>query len=302
MKHLLITTIAAVLLVGCAPSVDIWEATRTGNIEAVKQHLAAGVDVNAKDVDGINPLHYATWTDHKETVELLITKGADVNAKDAAGNTPLDLSISKLEIADLLRKYGGKTEKELENAEPVTEAAKPEPPTVKAPDISIHDAAFEGNIEAVKQHLAAGVDVNAKSDKLGTTPLHYAAKRGEKEIAELLIANGADVNARGMMGWTPLSWAANKEIAELLIAKGADVKAKTDFEYTPLHWAAVSGHKEVAELLIANGADVNAIIVSGQYQGKTPLDMAIRLRRTETIDLLRKHGGKTGEELKSAGK
>ena len=302
MKHILITTIAAVLLVGCGPSVDIWEATRTGNIEAVKQHLAAGVDVNAKDVDGINPLHYATWTDHKETVELLITKGADVNAKDAAGNTPLDLSISKLEIADLLRKYGGKTEKELENAEPVTEAAKPAPPTVKAPDISIHDAAFEGNIEAVKQHLAAGVDVNAKSDKLGTTPLHYAAKRGEKEIAELLIANGADVNARGMMGWTPLSWAANKEIAELLIAKGADVKAKTDFEYTPLHWAAVSGHKEVAELLIANGADVNAIIVSGQYQGKTPLDMAIRLRRTETIDLLRKHGGKTGEELKSAGK
>ena len=302
MKHLLITTIAAVLLVGCGPSVDVWEAARTGNIEAVKQHLAAGVDVNAKDVDGINPLHYATWTDHKETVELLITNGADVNAKDAAGNTPLDLSISKLEIADLLRKYGGKTEKELENAEPVTEAAKPEPPTVKAPDISIHDAAFEGNIEAVKQHLAAGVDVNAKSDKLGTTPLHYAAKRGEKEIAELLIANGADVNARGMMGWTPLSWAANKEIAELLIAKGADVKAKTDFEYTPLHWAAVSGHKEVAELLIANGADVNAIIVSGQYQGKTPLDMAIRLRRTETIDLLRKHGGKTGEELKSAGK
>jgi len=302
MKHLLITTIAAVLLVGCGPSVDIWEAARTGNIEAVKQHLAAGVDVNAKDVDGINPLHYATWTDHKETVELLITNGADVNAKDAAGNTPLDLSISKLEIADLLRKHGGKTEKELENAEPVTEAAKPEPPTVKAPDISIHDAAFEGNIEAVKQHLAAGVDVNAKSDKLGTTPLHYAAKRGEKEIAELLIANGADVNARGMMGWTPLSWAANKEIAELLIAKGADVKAKTDFEYTPLHWAAVSGHKEVAELLIANGADVNAIIVSGQYQGKTPLDMAIRLRRTETIDLLRKHGGKTGEELKSAGK
>ena len=194
------------------------------------------------------------------------------------------------------------TTNEAKPVEPVAEDTQPEPATAKAPDISIIQAVFYGNIEAVKQHLAAGVDVNAKSDKLGTTPLHYAAKRGEKEIAELLIANGADVNARGMMGWTPLSWAANKEIAELLIAKGADVKAKTDFEYTPLHWAAVSGHKEVAELLIANGADVNAIIVSGQYQGKTPLDMAIRLRRTETIDLLRKHGGKTGEELKSAGK
>ena len=40
----------------------------------------------------------------------------------------------------------------------------PEPPTAEAPDISIHDAANSGNIEAIKQHLAAGTDVNAKND------------------------------------------------------------------------------------------------------------------------------------------
>jgi hypothetical protein len=35
-----------VVLVGCGgPSVDIWTATAQGNIEAVKQHLAAGTDV-----------------------------------------------------------------------------------------------------------------------------------------------------------------------------------------------------------------------------------------------------------------
>ena len=262
MKHLLITTIAAVLLVGCGPSVDIWEAARTGNIEAVKQHLAAGVDVNAKDVDGINPLHYATWTDHKETVELLITNGADVNAKDAAGNTPLDLSISKLEIADLLRYHGGKTEKELENAEPVTEAAQPEPPTVKAPDISIHEAAAEGNIEAVIQHLANGVDVNVKND-FGFTPLLKAAQFGRREVAELLIA------------------------------KGADVSVKDKFGRTPLHCAADEDQTEVAELLIAAGADVN-----GRDNGdRTPLDFAVMKKQNEISDLLRKHGGKTGAEL-----
>ena len=94
----------------------VWIFGKLLELETLKPSnstLAAGVDVNAKDVDGINPLHYATWTDHKETVELLIDKGADVNAKDAAGNTPLDLSISKLEIADLLRKHGGKTGEEL---------------------------------------------------------------------------------------------------------------------------------------------------------------------------------------------
>ena len=57
MKHLLLTTIAAVVLVGCGPSVDIVEAARTGNIQAVKQHLADGTDVNPKDEYGRTPLY-----------------------------------------------------------------------------------------------------------------------------------------------------------------------------------------------------------------------------------------------------
>ena len=114
MKHLLITTIAAVLLVGCGPSVDIHDAARTGNIEAVKQHLAAGTDVNAKNDTGMSPLHEATRNGHKEIVELLIAKGANVNAKNGSGETPLDWA--KVEIAELLRKHGGKTKRELKAA------------------------------------------------------------------------------------------------------------------------------------------------------------------------------------------
>ena len=64
MKYL-ITTIAAVVLVGCGPSVDIHEAARTGNIEVVKQYLAAGGDVDAKDEDGKTPLQLAALNDHK---------------------------------------------------------------------------------------------------------------------------------------------------------------------------------------------------------------------------------------------
>ena len=53
MKQLLLTTIAAVLLVGCghlAPIVarlnsSIHKAARAGHIEVVKKHLAAGVKV-----------------------------------------------------------------------------------------------------------------------------------------------------------------------------------------------------------------------------------------------------------------
>ncbi len=110
-------------------------------------------------------------------------------------------------------------------AETVTQAAKPEQTTAKALDISIKDAITKGNIEAVKQRLAAGTDVNAK-DKDGRTPLHFATGKGHKEIAELLIASGADVNAKDLPG------------------KGR----------TPLHSAAEGGHREIAELLIAKGA------------------------------------------------
>jgi|TARA_B100002003_G_scaffold33438_1_gene28604 ankyrin repeat protein len=121
MKHLLLTTIAAVVLVGCGPS----EAERAlvgaaglGDLEAVKQHLAAGVDVNAKNKNGTTPLHRAAYYGRKETAELLIAKGADVNAKDKDGDTPLDYyveskAVRHTKIDDLLRKHGGKTGEEL---------------------------------------------------------------------------------------------------------------------------------------------------------------------------------------------
>ena len=118
MKQLLIT-IAAVLVVGCSkpppPDISIHGAAWKGNIEAIKQHLAAGTDVNEKDGDDRTPLHRAASHGHKEIVELLIAKGADVNAKDNGGNTPLDraIDLKRTETADLLLKHGGKTSAEL---------------------------------------------------------------------------------------------------------------------------------------------------------------------------------------------
>jgi len=57
------------------------------------------------------------------------------------------------------------------------------------------------------------------------------------------------------------------------------------------------------ELLIAKGADINARV----FLGITPLDKAVGntfndKNSAEVAALLRKHGGKTGEELKAAGK
>ena len=145
------------------------------------------------------------------------------------------------------------------------------------PSVDIYDAAVEGNIEAVKQHLAAGTDVNAK-EEYGRTPLHFAAGGGKEEVVELLIANGADVNGKVTAGPTPLFLAVRygqKEVSELLIEKGADVNAKDDDDETPLDFA-----EEV-------------------WEDDSPENKAAK---KETANLLRKHGGKTGEELKAEGK
>ena len=73
-------------------------------------------------------------------------------------------------------------------AEPVAEVAQPEPPSAKAPDIPIWNAAEDGNIEVVKQHIAAGTDVNAKLK--GKTPLNAANEENHTEIAALLRKHG----------------------------------------------------------------------------------------------------------------
>ena len=84
---------------------------------------------------------------------------------------------------------------------------------------------------------------------------------------------------------------------------GADVNSKRDWGSggTPLHYAASIFHygcEKIVELLIANGGDVNTKDVNGW----TPLDSANETNHPKTADLLRKHGGKTGEELKAEGK
>ena len=160
---------------------------------------------------------------------------------------------------------------------------KPEPP-----DISIHLAAGKNdgkkaNIEAIKQHLAAGTDINTKDNRDGgKSPLMHAVFWGHKEIAKLLISNGADI-----------------DLAD-------DAAAATSLHYSVLghDWEPTEDRYSIIAMLIKSGADVNAIAKSGPVtrRGGTTLDMANEIKLLEIADLLRKHGAKTGEELKSEGK
>jgi ankyrin repeat protein len=206
---------------------DIHEAAANGNLKDVKTLLDKGIDVNAKDKNGMTPLIRALKNENKEMVELLIANGADVKVRDISGHTPLHLAAL----------MGYKAVLELLMAKDADVNSKN-----NAGGTPLHSAAWLGRKDAAELLIAKGADLGAK-DKDGATPLHYAKN---KDIAELLIAKGADINAKNSQGNTPLHRAAEQgrnDVAELLIAKGADVNAKNEFGNTPMSKTNVYGGK-----------------------------------------------------------
>jgi len=105
-----------------------------------------------------------------------------------------------------------------------------------APSMDIHTATFMGDLNAIKQHIAAGSDLDAK-DQYGSTPLTVAATFGKTEVAKELIMGGADINAKSGDGSTPLhtaSFFCRTEIVQALLEKGADKTIKNNYGSTAL--------------------------------------------------------------------
>jgi cytohesin len=281
------------------PLMSIWKGAAKGNIEVVKQHLDAEVDKNAKNSDGESPLQLAAQAGQKEIIELLISKGADINTKDDFGWTPVteaareghkgivELLISHGAILNTMDKFG-----------------------ISA----MHFAAARGHKEIVQLLISEGIDVNIKSDAstaldIAKTPLDLAVQHQREEIVDFLRKHGAKTSEefKAAESIHDASKYGNVEAVKKHLAGGVDVNAKDGNGWTPLIPAAANGRKEVVELLIASGADVNVKSAFG-----TPLDWAKRLyddytpeakaEIKETANLLRKHGGKTSEELKAEGK
>jgi len=107
---------------------------------------------------------------------------------------------------------------------------------VKPPSVDIHTATFLGNLEAVRQHINAGSDLNVK-DQYGSTPLMIATTFGKSDVATSLIEAGADLHITGNDGSTPLHTAAffcRTEIVKALLANGADKNLKNNYGSTAL--------------------------------------------------------------------
>lgn len=123
---------------------------------------------------------------------------------------------------------------------------------------ALHLAAHFGNLEAAKELLSQGAEVNSVSkNELANNPLHAAVAGNHTRMVAFLIESGADINAKQQGGWTPLHGAAqhgNLGMVKLLVENGADVNALNNQGASALSLAAARNHQHITEYLQNKGA------------------------------------------------
>lgn len=142
--------------------------------------------------------------------------------------TLVNMSIILLLLASACGQSGNKSKAEANKS---TETKS----VVETPEIDLSAAILSNNLEAVKQHIEAGTDINKKDAMSGSTPLITAASFGKNEIAEVLIEAGADLTPKNSDGATALHAAAffcRVEIVQMLMDAKADKSSRNNFGAT----------------------------------------------------------------------
>ena len=143
--------------------------------------------------------------------------------------TLVNMSLFLLLLTTACGRSGNKSKAEANNSTETKLVAE-------TPKIDIHTAILSDNLEAVKQHITSGTDINKKDAMSGSTPLITAASFGKNEIAHVLLDAGADLTPKNNDGATALHTAAffcRVEIVQLLMDAKADKSAKNNFGMTP---------------------------------------------------------------------
>jgi hypothetical protein len=192
---------------------DMIAAAERGELVVVKQILASGARIDARDQRGRTALLAATQRNRVETARFLIQEGADVNAKDFIQDSPYLYAAAEGRIEILKMTLGAGADLKDTNRYRGT---------------GLIPAAHHGHVEAVKLLLATAIDRDHVNN-LGWTALLEAVILGDggaahTEIVRLLVEAGANVNIADRDGETPLAHAKKSGysgMARILSAAGA---------------------------------------------------------------------------------
>jgi ankyrin repeat protein len=264
-------------------------AVRNGRLEAAKELLAAGIDVNAMMQPGersgrgrrrpaiTTPLSLAVQNGHFELAIALIDAGADPN--------DIRTGYTALHLVPGIRK-------------PDSNDTNDGAPAVGLGRLS--------SVDFVREIVKRGADVNFRlpADTPGTpgtssliattaaadaTPFFLAADRADVGLMRVLLELGADPLLPNFNKTTPLMAAAGVgttspdeeagdesealEAVNMLLDLGADIDTVDNNGDTAMHGAAYNAYPQVAKLLAKRGADPQVWKNPNKFGG-TPLFIA----------------------------
>ncbi|ABI64841.1 Ankyrin [Maricaulis maris MCS10] len=263
----------------------ISDAISDGDVEALTAALDAGADPDARAETGLQatPLMLAASNPDPGLTRALIAAGADIEIRDVMGDPAINWAAyygHSAVVAELLSAgasrlqvgHGTAAEIAMRRGHQATLAI-----TLRDEDGMGQQGRLETLLEtaivtgdvAMLTEIGQLTDLSGASDWAGRPLLHAAARSGQTGTAAILIAAGADIDAVDAIGFTALFEAARDGqdgMVEWLITAGADVDhvaAENGMALTAVHLAAIGGDVGIVSRLAAAGANLDRPGVSG---------------------------------------
>jgi ankyrin repeat protein len=307
-------------------------ALRNHDLPGVRDLLDAQPTLLAKgDRRSNHPIHWATMTRQLDAIDELLSRGADINARRMDGAQPIHLTngdyfyrgsrdvprgwpVTPAQVMSHLVSRGAivdlPTACHTGNIARVQELLQQDPSSANrigghegyylGAGTPLSNAAAAGRMDVVRLLLDHGADPNLPEEQFAPKgkALYSAVYHGHHEVAQLLLERGAfpnpPVESSGDALWISREWRPDKRMEQLLLSYGATPEARPPDEdwptreykwvrMSPLPHAARDGDLKKATHLLDAGADLTA---RDEHIRSTPLAWAAKFGQLEMVKFL----------------
>ncbi|XP_013204436.1 putative ankyrin repeat domain-containing protein 19 [Microtus ochrogaster] len=219
------------------PDNDLHMAACAGDLPFVRLYFTLGkYEVNHRDKENRNALHFASFYGHLELVTYLWRRGCEINGCDNRNITPLMKAVQSWEeeiVCFLLEHHANPHIKDSNG------------------DTALHYAVYAGKPAIAAKLLLYGANIEERT-KDNLTPLLLALRENRLNMAQFLVSTGASVHAVDPQRRNSLMYAVRCDspvMVNLLLQQGVDINFKDLFGWTALRYA-IEGDREVRTILL----------------------------------------------------